>query len=90
MLLLEPTAVLVCGALRGAAMVEAVALRSRGAEVQIVTPDDSAGPLNGAAHGPPTARGASWRRAVSRGSRSVVEGRRRLPAVLTYIRAQEG
>ena len=41
-LLLEPTAVLVRGALRGAALLEAVALRSRGAAVQIVTPDDSA------------------------------------------------
>ena len=44
-LLLEPTAVLVRGALRGAALLEAVALRSRGATVQIVTPDDSARPL---------------------------------------------
>jgi NTE family protein len=43
-LLLEPTAVLVRGALRGAAVVEAVALRSRGARVHIVTPDDDAGP----------------------------------------------
>ena len=46
-LLLEPTAVLVRGALRGAALLEAVALRSRGAAVQIVTPDDSARPLMG-------------------------------------------
>ena len=46
-LLLEPTAVLVGGALRAAALVEAVALRSRGAVVQIVTPDDSARPLMG-------------------------------------------
>jgi NTE family protein len=44
-LLLEPTAVLVGGALRVAALLEAVALRSRGAMVQIVTPDDSARPL---------------------------------------------
>ena len=44
-LLLEPTAVLVGGALRAAALLEAVALRSRGAVVQIVTPDDSARPL---------------------------------------------
>jgi NTE family protein len=44
-LLLEPTAVLVWGALRAAALLEAVALRSRGAEVQIVIPDDSARPL---------------------------------------------
>ena len=44
-LLLEPTAVLVRGALRGAALLEAVALRSRGAKVQTVTPDDSARPL---------------------------------------------
>jgi NTE family protein len=46
-LLLEPTAVLVRGALRGAAMLEAVALRSRGAKVHIVTPDASARPLMG-------------------------------------------
>lgn len=46
-LLLEPTAVLVRGALRGAAVLEAVALRSRGAMVQIVTPDASARPLMG-------------------------------------------
>jgi NTE family protein len=46
-LLLEPTAVLVRGALRGAALIEAVALRSRGATVQIVTPDGSARPLMG-------------------------------------------
>ena len=46
-LLLEPTAVLVRGALRGAAMLEAVALRSRGATVHIVTPDDEARPLMG-------------------------------------------
>jgi NTE family protein len=46
-LLLEPTAVLVRGALRAAALLEAVALRSRGAAVQIVTPDDSARPLMG-------------------------------------------
>ena len=44
-LLLEPTAVLVGGALRAAALLEAVALRSRGAAVQIVTPDVSARPL---------------------------------------------
>ena len=44
-LLLEPTAVLVGGALRAAALLEAVALRSRGAVVQIVTPDDSARPV---------------------------------------------
>ena len=44
-LLLEPTAVLVRGALRGAALLEAVALRSRGATVSIVTPDESARPL---------------------------------------------
>ena len=47
MLLLEPTAVLVWGALRAAALLEAVALRSRGAVVQIVTPDDSARLLMG-------------------------------------------
>jgi NTE family protein len=46
-LLLEPTAVLVGGALRAAALLEAVALRSRGAVVQIVTPDDSARRLMG-------------------------------------------
>jgi NTE family protein len=46
-LLLEPTAVLVGGALRAAALLEAVALRSRGAAVQIVTPDDSASLLMG-------------------------------------------
>ena len=46
-LLLEPTAVLVGGALRAAALVEAVSLRSRGAAVHIVTPDDSARPLMG-------------------------------------------
>jgi len=46
-LLLEPTAVLVRGALRAAALLEAVALRSRGAVVQIVIPDDSARPLMG-------------------------------------------
>jgi NTE family protein len=46
-LLLEPTAVLVGGALRAAALLEAVALRRRGALVQIVTPDDSARPLMG-------------------------------------------
>jgi len=46
-LLLEPTAVLVGGALRVAALLEAVALRSRGAMVQIVTPDDAARPLMG-------------------------------------------
>ena len=46
-LLLEPTAVLVRGALRGAALLEAVALRSRGAVVKTVTPDDSARPLMG-------------------------------------------
>jgi NTE family protein len=44
-LLLEPTAVLVRGALRAAALLEAVALRSRGAGVQIVIPDGSARPL---------------------------------------------
>ena len=36
MLLLEPTAVLVRGAVREAAVLEAVALRSRGAVVMIV------------------------------------------------------
>jgi NTE family protein len=46
-LLLEPTAVLLGGALRAAAQLEAVALRSRGAVVQIVIPDDSARPLMG-------------------------------------------
>ncbi|MFZ1995959.1 MAG: patatin-like phospholipase family protein [Solirubrobacteraceae bacterium] len=46
-LLLEPTAVLVGGALRAAALLEAVALRRRGALVQIVTPDDTARPLMG-------------------------------------------
>jgi NTE family protein len=46
-LLLEPIAVLVGGALRVAALLEAVALRSRGAVVQIVIPDDSARPLMG-------------------------------------------
>ena len=46
-LLLEPTAVLVGGALRAAALLEAFALRSRGAVVQIITPDDSARPLMG-------------------------------------------
>jgi NTE family protein len=46
-LLLEPTAVLIGGALRAAALLEAIALRSRGAVVQIVTPDDSARPLMG-------------------------------------------
>jgi NTE family protein len=46
-LLLEPTAVLVGGALRAAALLEAVALRSRGAVVQIMTPDASARPLMG-------------------------------------------
>lgn len=44
-LLLEPTAVLVGGALRAAALLEAVALRRRGALVHIVTPDDTARPL---------------------------------------------
>ncbi len=44
-LLLEPTAVLVRGALRGAALLEAMALRSRGAKVHLVTPDGSARPL---------------------------------------------
>ena len=46
-LLLEPTAVLVRGALRGAALLEAMALRSRGAKVHLVTPDGSARPLMG-------------------------------------------
>lgn len=46
-LLLEPTAVLVGGALRAAALLEAVALRGRGALVHIVTPDDMARPLMG-------------------------------------------
>ena len=46
-LLLEPTAALVRGALRGAAVLEAVALRSRGAAVKIVIPDASARPLMG-------------------------------------------
>ena len=46
-LLLEPTAVLVGGAPRAAALLEAVALRSRGAVAQIITPDDSARPLMG-------------------------------------------
>jgi NTE family protein len=46
-LLLEPTAVLVGGALRAAALLEAVALKSRGAMVQIVSPDDSARPMMG-------------------------------------------
>ena len=46
-LLLEPTAALVRGALRGAALLEAVALHSRGAVVKIVIPDDSARPLMG-------------------------------------------
>jgi NTE family protein len=41
-LVLEPTAVLVRGALRGAALVEAVALRARGAAVHLVTPDGPA------------------------------------------------
>ena len=40
-LLLEPTGALAGGALRGAALLEAVALRSRGAAVRIVTPDRS-------------------------------------------------
>jgi hypothetical protein len=38
-------------ALRGAALLEAVALRSRGAVVKTVTPDDAARPLAGP-HGP--------------------------------------
>jgi NTE family protein len=46
-LLLEPTAVLVGGALRAAALLEAVALRGRGALVHIVTPDATARPLMG-------------------------------------------
>ena len=46
-LLLEPTAVLVRGALRGAALLEAVALQSRGAVVKTVIPDDSGRPLMG-------------------------------------------
>ncbi len=46
-LLLEPTAVLIRGALRGAAVLEAIALRSRGAKVHLVTPDSSARPLMG-------------------------------------------
>jgi hypothetical protein len=46
-LLLEPTAVLAGGALRAAARLEAVALKTRGATVQIVTPDDSARRLMG-------------------------------------------
>jgi NTE family protein len=44
-LLLEPTAVLAGGALRAAAQLESVALRSRGAVVRIVTPDHAARPL---------------------------------------------
>jgi NTE family protein len=44
-LLLEPTAVLLGGALRVAALLEAVALRSRGVLVQIVIPADPARPL---------------------------------------------
>ena len=47
MLLLEPTAVLVRGALRGAALLEAVALQSRGAVVKTVIPHDSGRPLMG-------------------------------------------
>jgi NTE family protein len=44
-LLLEPTAVLAGGALRAAAQLESVALRSRGALVRIVTPEPAARPL---------------------------------------------
>jgi NTE family protein len=44
-LVFEPTAVLVRGALRGAAMVEALALRARGASVHLVTPDSASRPL---------------------------------------------
>ena len=42
-LLLEPTAVLVGGALRAPALLEAIALRRRGALVQIVVTGRSAG-----------------------------------------------
>jgi NTE family protein len=41
-LVLEPTAVLVGGALRGAGMLEAIALRARGASVHLVSPDGAA------------------------------------------------
>ena len=44
-LVLEPTAVLIRGALRGAALVESIALRARGATVHLVTPDGAARPL---------------------------------------------
>jgi NTE family protein len=44
-LVLEPTAALLRGALRGAAAIEALALHGRGARVQIVGPDAAAAPL---------------------------------------------
>jgi NTE family protein len=44
-LVLEPTAVLLRGALRGAAAVESLALRRRGARVELVTPGRDAAPL---------------------------------------------
>ncbi len=43
-LVLEPTAVLLRGALRAVAQVEALALRRRGAEVALVVPDATAAP----------------------------------------------
>jgi NTE family protein len=46
-LVLEPTAVLVRGALRGPALLETIALRARGASVHLVTPDGAARPLMG-------------------------------------------
>jgi NTE family protein len=46
-LVLEPTAVLLRGALRAAAAVESLALRRRGARVALVTPDAHASPLMG-------------------------------------------
>ncbi len=47
-LVLEPTAVLLRGALRAAGAVEAIALRRRGAEVRLVAPDAAAAGLMGA------------------------------------------
>jgi NTE family protein len=44
-LVLEPTAVLIGGALRGAALLEALTLRARGASVHLVTPDSAVRPL---------------------------------------------
>ena len=67
-LILEPTAVLLGGALRAAGAVEALALRRRGAQVRLVAPDAGAAPLMGRLMRPDTGDrvlAAGWRQGLA-------------------------